>query len=106
MSDQTVFVGTKGSVTAINKSDGREIWRTALKGASYVMLAFDGNQIYAHTGGHLFCLDKISGEILWENDLPGLGYGLATLLVEGGYTDPALLVRTAQIADNRKRDGN
>jgi outer membrane protein assembly factor BamB len=39
----------------------------------------DGDRLLAATGGEVFCLDSATGETLWRNNLPGMGYGLVSL---------------------------
>ena len=90
-----VFVGTSGQVAAIDKSTGQTLWKTRIKsgfitpGTSFVTLLVDGNKVYAHTSGQLFCLDAASGQILWTNDLPQMGYQLASLATSGAASSPA-----------------
>ena len=61
-----VYVGVKGSVVAYDKSTGEELWRTHLKGANFVSICVDDDVIIAHTGGHLFGLNKIDGNQIWD----------------------------------------
>lgn len=89
-----VFVGTSGQVAAIDKSTGQTLWKTRIKGGfitpgtSFVTLLVDGNKVYAHTSGELFCLDGASGQILWTNDLPQMGYQLASLATTTAANSP------------------
>ena len=85
----TLFVGLKGHVVAFSKRDGMQLWKTGLRsgltagGDRFVTVLVDGERIYAHTLGHLFCLDAGTGEKLWSNELAGLGYDIAMLAVVG-----------------------
>jgi outer membrane protein assembly factor BamB len=72
-------LGINGYVVAINKNDGNEIWRTKLKSSSITVVTSDADKIYATTAGHLYCLDKLTGQQLWVNSLKGLGYGTAII---------------------------
>lgn len=83
MDDDMLYLGVKGSVVALQKSSGAELWRTHLKGGSFVTLAVGEDAVFAHTAGHLFCVDKANGAVRWSNDLPGLGYGLGTIALTG-----------------------
>lgn len=73
-----LFVGTKRHVRAIRKADGREIWSTKLPAGSWgdglVTLLCEEGMLFAAAAGHLFALDAARGEILWHNELQGLGY--------------------------------
>jgi outer membrane protein assembly factor BamB len=86
---EILFVGLKGHVIAFSKSDGTQLWKTELRrgvfvgGDSFVTVLAEGERVYAHTYGQLFCLDAGTGEILWFNELAGLGYDVSMLAVVG-----------------------
>lgn len=71
-----LHIGVGAHVVAIQMSSGEELWRTKLKGASFVTVHREGDMLFAGAGGELFCLDPSSGEIRWHNKLKGLGLGL------------------------------
>ena len=73
--DDLTFIGIKGTVVALERATGREVWRTPLKGAYFVNLTLEQGLILAATRGELFGLDSVSGAILWNNPLKGMGYG-------------------------------
>jgi len=87
----TLYVGANGIVTAINPSNGEEDWRTRLGGGGFfsskawseVALIESGDVLYVDCNGHIFCLDKTLGNILWENDLPGMGVNDMCLSASG-----------------------
>jgi len=83
-----LFLGLHHSVTAISKSDGRKLWATKLPSGTFVTLLSDGRRIFAYSGGHLYCLDLTTGQILWKNELAGYGYGLASLALPDGTSAP------------------
>ena len=58
-----------------------------------VTVLADGQRIFAHTQGTLHCLDLANGQLLWSNELPGYGYGLASLCLPGGPTAPDCFCR-------------
>jgi len=85
-----LFIGCNGYVAAVNPYDGSEAWRTQLKpgvlsATSHgdVCILEHENRVYAGCGGHLFGLDAGSGQILWHNDLKGMGYNNVTLAMAG-----------------------
>jgi len=78
-----IFIGIKGSIMALNRDTGARVWSTALKGSDFVNTVFEGGRVFAACRGEIFCLDPLSGRILWHNPLKGCGLGLATLAVEG-----------------------
>lgn len=77
-----IYLGIKGRVVALERNSGQKMWETQLKVKGltdgFVNVVFDDDALFAHSGGELFCLDPVSGKLRWHNDLPGLGYGMAT----------------------------
>jgi outer membrane protein assembly factor BamB len=97
-----IFLGLKSRVSALNKSDGRILWATVLRGGvgdGFVTLHCDGKFVYAHTKGSLFCLDALSGQILWTNELTGYGYGIASICLAGFSTAPDAAIYAKIAAD-------
>lgn len=95
-----VFVGVKWHVLAIHKHTGAEVWRSKLKGglgsgSAFVTLLVKEHHVYAHTGGELFCIDALSGRIVWHNELSGMGYGLASIATEGMSASPTMAQQEA-----------
>jgi outer membrane protein assembly factor BamB len=78
-----LVLGVKGSVVAVNKTTGVQLWTTHLKSSQFVSVAADHSHVYAHTHGELFCLQLQTGAHVWQNNLPGLGYGAASLVLPG-----------------------
>jgi outer membrane protein assembly factor BamB len=83
-----LFIGIKGTVLAIDRATGQEIWRTALEGSDFVNVVLEDGVLYAATRGELFCLDPATGQVRWHNPLKGLGWGLVT--IANGQQAPAL----------------
>ncbi len=96
MNNEILFLGVKGSVVAIEKKTGKDIWTTHLKSSSFVSLAIDNDVIFAHTNGNLYCVDKKTGEILWHNGLKGLGYGLGMIAFDGCSSGNAVMAEQIQ----------
>ena len=88
-----ILLALKRKVTAIAKSDGRHIWCTEIRGgfvssSDFITLACDDSHVFAYSGGHLHCLDLSTGQLLWTDELPGYGFGLASLCVPGYGSAP------------------
>ncbi len=91
MSESPLFIGIKGTVVAIDRATGQEIWRTRLEGDDFVNVVVDDRELYAATQGQLFRLDAITGRIRWYNELKGLGFGLVT--IASAQNQQAILIR-------------
>jgi outer membrane protein assembly factor BamB len=78
-----VFIGMKGTVLGLDRSTGREVWRTPLKGSEFVNLVLDAGVLYATARGEVFCLDPETGGVCWRNPLRGLGWGLVSVATPG-----------------------
>jgi hypothetical protein len=70
-----LLIGAKGSVLAIDRATGEEVWRTGLRGGDFVNLVLDGGAVYAATQGELFCVDPATGQIRWHNPLQAWAAG-------------------------------
>jgi outer membrane protein assembly factor BamB len=89
-----VFIGIKGSVVALNRTTGKQVWVTHLKGSDFVNVVLQDGAILASCYGEIFCLDPLTGGGRWHNPLKGFGTGLATIA-----TDNATV-----LAAKRRRD--
>lgn len=101
-SSSLVYIGIRGHVVALSRDTGDEIWRTELKGSSYVQLYRDQDHLYATARGEVFCLSPDSGQIVWHNPLKGLGWDLASMASDaplGGGSD--LLASAAAVQRQR-----
>ena len=97
---EVVLLGVKRTVIAFERKTGRRVWsRELASGMSgdFVTVIADDTRVYAHTHGKIYCLDLATGTVLWEDQLPGLGYGIASLALPGSGSapTPALAARVA-----------
>ena len=77
-----VFIGIKGSVVALARATGQQVWATHLKGSDFVNVLLENGAILASCCGEIFCLDPLTGNALWHNPLKGFGRGLASIAKE------------------------
>lgn len=99
-SSELVFIGIKGSVIALNRQTGEQVWLTRLKGSDFVNVVCQDGVILASGHGEIFCLEPSSGRVLWHNPLKGFGLGLATIALENQAGNTNTLVMAAK----RRRD--
>jgi outer membrane protein assembly factor BamB len=83
-----VFVGINGSVVALDRATGAQVWATQLKGATFVNVVLQNDAVLASCYGEVFCLDPLTGYERWHNPLKGYGMGLATIATETGGGAP------------------
>lgn len=98
-SSSLVYLGIKGHVIALNRLTGDEVWKTELKGSSFVQVFRDEEYLYAAARGEIFCLAPDSGQVLWHNPLKGLGWDLASLASDaplGHASDISLMATSVQ----------
>jgi len=94
-----VLVGIRGSVIALDRGSGQEVWTTRLKGSGFVNLQLDGDRVYGTTAGEIFCLRLANGHLLWHNRLRGFGQGLATLVAPGAAQGTSPAAAAQHLAD-------
>ena len=98
--EQLIFVGIKGTVVAVDRATGQQVWATRLKGSDFVNVLVQDGAILASCRGEIFCLDPLTGEGIWHNPLKGFGIGLATIATaQAGSGNNA-----AVVAEKRRRD--
>lgn len=95
-----IYVGIRGTVLALDRSNGAEMWRADLKSRDFVNIVSDGDLVLAATKGELYCLDSVTGKVLWNNELKGLGRGLMTIVTA---TSPSSSV-VSNVAKKRRDD--
>jgi outer membrane protein assembly factor BamB len=78
--DQLIFIGLNGYALALNRNTGEVVWCNNKLVSGPVTLLLDGDRLIASTGGYIFCLDPLTGEIQWHNPLKGYGVVAATAL--------------------------
>jgi outer membrane protein assembly factor BamB len=95
---QFLYVGIKGCVLALRKSDGTIAWRTELaRGSSFAPIVQDGARLFAGSGGEITCLDCEGGKVLWHNPLKGFGTGYLAI-AGGGFPTSAAAAEQAATA--------
>jgi outer membrane protein assembly factor BamB len=97
---QLVFIGIKGSVVALNRATGQQVWATPLKGSDFVNVVVQNGAVLASCRGEIFCLDPLTGIRMWHNPLKGYGMGLATIATESTASG----VNALAMAEKRRRD--
>jgi outer membrane protein assembly factor BamB len=104
MLDQLVFVGFHSRVAALSRVNGRLIWEwRSPKGRGYTTLLLDGDRLIVSVMGYTYCLDPVTGEQLWFNELTGFGSGVASIASLWGSVQN---VAAAASQEAEQRDAN
>jgi outer membrane protein assembly factor BamB len=103
MLDKLIFVGFNSRVVALHRDSGELVWEwKSPKGSGYVTLLLDGDRLIASVVGYTYCLDPLTGNVLWFNELSGFGTGVASLASVRGCVQPFL--DAAAEEDTRRRN--
>jgi len=103
-----VVLGSSCRVIALHKATGEQIWETVLVsvffkfGDPFVTLVVDDTGVYAHTINETFCLDLLTGRILWQKKIASLGRQVASLAMAGVTSGPAASSAAHMAAQKRQ----
>ena len=99
MLEQLVFIGFNSRVAALNRDTGATIWQWhSPKGMGYTTVHLDGDRLIVSVQGYTYCLDPLSGQQWWFNDLPGMGTGVPTIASVYGSSPNAVAQAAADEA--------
>jgi outer membrane protein assembly factor BamB len=97
--DDLLFVGLNGTVTALSRVDGAEVWSwKAPRGAGFVSLLPQADMCVVGVGGYVYCIDPLTGQSLWENAMKGKGIGVVSLAAGELTSDSSGAAKLAQDA--------
>ncbi len=87
-----VFVGFNSRVAALHRDNGQLLWEwKSPRGSGYVAVLLDGDRLIVSVCGYTYCLNPLTGEVLWFNELSGFGTGAPSLVSVRGSTLGSLL---------------
>lgn len=86
--DDLIFVGLRGYAMALHRDTGEVVWVNNDMKSGYTTLLLDGDRLIVATGGYLFCLEPLTGRLLWQNPLKGYGTGVTSLASTRGVSMP------------------
>jgi outer membrane protein assembly factor BamB len=99
-----IFVGRGGWALAVHRETGQIVWSNDQMKSGYTTLLLDGDRLIVSTNGYLYCLDPLSGRILWQNPLTGYRVGVTTLAsVRGGSPADGAAAEMAADTDERQQ---
>src|SRR2546427_10792557 len=98
-----IFVGLRGYALALHRDTGDVVWSNNKMKSGYVSLLLDGDRLIASTNGYMYCLDPLTGEILWHNPLTGYGTGPTSLISVRGQASATLIQQAASEIASREQ---
>jgi outer membrane protein assembly factor BamB len=86
-----VFLGFNSRVIALHRDSGELLWQwKSPKGRDgYVAVLLDGDRVIASVQGYTYCLDAVTGMLMWENQLKGTGLGSPSVVSMRGNSGSA-----------------
>lgn len=94
-----VFTGFNKRVAALDRRTGQIVWQWKAYHNGYVTLLLDGEMLIVSVNGFMFGLNALTGQEIWQNQMEGFGYGVASLVSQNGTTGATLQsVAAAQAA--------
>ncbi len=98
---EIVYIGFAKHVVALDRATGTLVWQWKIpRGRAYPAILVDGSQLFVSAMGYTYCLDPYTGRIIWENELSGLGTGVACIATVSSHTNPT---RAAAEVVNRQQ---
>ena len=74
-----IFLGIKNEVVALDDRTGTEVWRVKLRSGDFVSVLWDGEALFASNSGEVWRIHPERGEVMWHNQLKGMGRGLISM---------------------------
>jgi outer membrane protein assembly factor BamB len=94
--DQLIFVGFNGKAMALDRDTGEIVWTyNQMKGGNVTFL-LDGDRLIASTNGYIYCLDPLTGQLMWHNPMKGYGTGITSLASVRGSSIQVVVQQAAQ----------
>ncbi|KAF7730811.1 hypothetical protein EC973_001329 [Apophysomyces ossiformis] len=82
--NEILLCATHGKIYAIRKNDGARLWRqkfpTGAMGGIVSIFVTDTDKVLVGANGKTACLNLTTGETLWVNKMPGMGYEEVSLI--------------------------
>jgi outer membrane protein assembly factor BamB len=85
-----VFTGFNKRVAALDRQTGKVVWQWKAYHNGYVTLLLDGEMLVVSVNGYMYGLDALTGREIWQNQMEGFGYGVASLVSQNGVTGASL----------------
>ena len=94
--DQLIFVGFGHHAIALDRDTGEIVWVNSEMHTGYISMLLDGDRLIASSNGYMYCLNPMTGEVLWHNPLKGFGVGVAHLASVRGQSSQFQIEQAAE----------
>ena len=94
-----VFIGLISRVAALDQDTGQLVWQwraTTPRSGGYVsLLLLDDTRLIVSVNGYTYCLDPLTGQQRWYNELTGFGSGVTSIAALGKHNLNDVLLAAA-----------
>jgi outer membrane protein assembly factor BamB len=100
--ENIVFVGLNRRVAALDMNTGEILWdwKAPKPGSGYVSLLLPNEtHLIVSVMGYTYCLNPLTGEQLWYNELDGFGVGVTSIVALNQYNPQDVLQAVAAAAE-------
>jgi outer membrane protein assembly factor BamB len=96
--EDLVYVGFNRRVIALDRYTGDIKWDwKSPKGSGFPSILVDGDRLIVSIQGYTYCLEPITGAMVWENELKGFGTGIPSLAsVRGSSSGQSAAAKKSQ----------
>ena len=103
---ELIYIGFNSRVAALNWNTGEIVWRwRSPRGRGYVsLLLLENQQLIVSVIGYTYCLNALTGEQLWFNEMEGFGAGVASLIARNANSSQDALIAAAAESDRQSRE--
>ncbi len=102
--EDLVFVGFNSQVVALDRYTGELAWLwKAAEGSGYAAVLVDGDRLIVSVQGYTYCLDPLSGQVVWQNPLKGMGVGTPCVASKRGAAPDVMHFAAAEDIAQQQR---
>jgi outer membrane protein assembly factor BamB len=102
-----IYHGFNARVVAMHRDTGEVVWVwKSSHWSGFPSLLLDNDRLVVSISGYTYCLDAVTGELMWENALKGHGTGIPSLVsIYGNSGSVAAAALIAQQNDSNTGEG-
>ncbi len=96
---ELLFAAVGRTVQALDRYNGRPVWRVKLPrllGGGISMILPHSNEVFVARGGYVYCLDRLSGNVLWERGIGTSGHVTLLAVDRSGFEEQQAVASAAE----------